>query len=69
MSFKERSMFFVVAFIVKIGISYFIAYGISRPVVANLMKESSIAVRENVVLFFGICMFTEINYWGQRLVV
>ena len=66
---REWSLYMAIAFIATIIISYFIAYGISRPLVSYFLRDSSKAIRENIALFVGMCMFTGINYLGQRLVV
>jgi putative flippase GtrA len=66
---KQWSFFMVIAFIMTIAISYFLAYGVSRPLVKYFLKDSSKTIRENIALFIGMCMFTGINYLGQRLIV
>ena len=66
---KQWSLFMIISFIVTISVSYFIAYGVSRPLVIFLFKNNSTVIRENIALFLGMCMFTGINYLGQRLVV
>jgi len=59
----------VVAFIFTIVFSYLTAYGISKPAVNYLLRDSPQKVRENLALFTGMCLFTGINYLGQRMVV
>ena len=66
---RRWSVFMVLAFCLTIAVSYLTAYGISRPVVNFLLKDSTVRVRENIALFTGMCLFTGINYLGQRLVV
>jgi len=66
---RQWSLFMVAAFIATIAISYFIAYGLSIRLVSYFLKNSSTTIRENIALLFGMCMFTGINYLGQRLVV
>ena len=66
---RQCSLFMVAAFITTIAISYFIAYGLSIRLVSYFLKNSSTTIRENIALLFGMCMFTGINYLGQRLVV
>jgi putative flippase GtrA len=34
-----------------------------------LLKNSPQRIRENVALFIGMCLFTGINYLGQRFIV
>jgi len=66
---RQWSIFMVISFITTIVISYLVAYGISKPVMARLLLNSSVLIRENGALFFGMCIFTVINYLGQRLFV
>jgi len=68
-SVRHWSAFMVFAFVMTIVISYFIAYGISKPAMNYLLRESPQKIRENAALFTGMCLFTGLNYLGQRLVV
>jgi len=66
---KHWSAFMVAAFVLTIAFSYLAAYGVSKPVMNLLLKNSSIKIRENIALFTGMCLFTGLNYLGQRLIV
>ena len=66
---RQWSVFMIVAFIVNIVVCYFIAYGIARPAINAILQNSRQAVRENIALFAGMCLFTGLNYLGQRLIV
>jgi putative flippase GtrA len=66
---KEWNLFMVAAFILNIGVSYFVAYGLAKPLMNYLLRDNALAVRENAALFTGMCLFTAINYIGQRFVV
>ena len=68
-SVRTWSLFMVVSFILTIGFSYLIAYGISKPAMNYLLSNNTQKVRENIALFTGMCIFTGINYLGQRIVV
>jgi putative flippase GtrA len=59
----------VIAFALTIAFSYLIAYGISKPALNHFLRDSPQKIRENVALFTGMCLFTGINYLGQRFVV
>jgi putative flippase GtrA len=59
----------IIAFILTIVLSYLIAYGISKPVMEYFLRNTTVKIRENTALFSGMCLFTLINYIGQRLVV
>jgi putative flippase GtrA len=66
---KEWNLFMVIAFIVNIAVSYFVAYGLAKPAMNYLLRKNSLVIRENAALFTGMCLFTGINYIGQRMVV
>jgi len=66
---KKWSVFIVISFIASIAISYFIAYGVSKPAVSYLLKDSNIKFRENMALLTGMCLYTGINYLAQRFIV
>jgi len=68
-SVKKWSVFMIFAFIINIAICYGIAYGIAKPAMNYLLRNSPLKIRENAALFTGICLFTGINYLGQRFVV
>jgi putative flippase GtrA len=59
----------VFTFVMTIAISYVVAYGIAKPTMNYLLKNSPQKIRENAALFTGMCLFTGINYLGQRFVV
>jgi len=66
---KQWSVFMVVAFVMTIICSYLIAYNISKPAMYYLLRDSTKEVQENMALFTGMCIFTGLNYLGQRLIV
>jgi putative flippase GtrA len=66
---RHWSVFMVFAFVLTIAVSYLIAYGIAKPAMNYLLRDSPQRIRENAALFVGMCLFTGINYLGQRLVV
>jgi putative flippase GtrA len=68
-SVSHWSAFMVIAFVLTIAFSYLIAYGISKPAMNYLLRDSPQKIRENLALLAGMCLFTGINYLGQRLVV
>jgi putative flippase GtrA len=68
-SVRHWSAFMVIAFVLTIAFSYLTAYGVSKPAVNYLLRDSPQKIRENLALLTGMCLFTGINYLGQRLVV
>ena len=66
---KEWSLFMIAAFVMNIATCYGIAYGIAKPMMNYFLRNSQQEIRENAALFTGICLFTGLNYIGQRFVV
>jgi len=66
---KKWSVFMIVSFIFTIVFSYLIAYGISKHFINILLSDYSLNFRENAALFSGMCIFTGLNYLGQRFIV
>jgi len=66
---RKWSIFIVITFITTIAISYVLAYKIARTVLYFLLTGYSQKIRDNVSLFTGMCLFTGLNYVGQRFIV
>ncbi|GMO44477.1 MAG: hypothetical protein Pg6C_06330 [Treponemataceae bacterium] len=66
---RHWSAYMVAAFVLNIAVCYFIAYGAAKPTVNFLLKQAPQKLRENIALFTGMCLFTGLNYMGQRFVV
>ena len=63
---KERSWRQVVRFTVNIAACYLIAYGAAKPAVRMLLSGQSVSIQENAAMLMGMCLFTGLNYFGQR---
>ena len=63
---KENSASQVLRFALNIAVCYLLAYGIAKPLCLQLLASASTAVRDNVSMFVGMCLFTGFNYLGQR---
>ncbi|MDY3617399.1 GtrA family protein [Agathobaculum sp.] len=63
---KENSVSQVLRFAANIAVCYLLAYGIAKPLCLQLLASASTAVRDNVSMFVGMCLFTGFNYLGQR---
>jgi putative flippase GtrA len=59
----------VIVFIINIIVCYLLAYGIAKPLIRFLLKDSTQVIRDNTALFIGMCLFTGLNYMGQRFAV
>ena len=58
-----------IRFAVNIAVCYLLAYGIAKPCALALLEGCSTALQENVAMLIGMCLFTGLNYLGQRLFV
>ena len=63
---KGNSAGEVLRFALNIAVCYLLAYGIAKPLCLHLLAGASAAVRDNVSMFVGMCLFTGFNYLGQR---
>lgn len=58
-----------VKFALNIGICYIIAYGAAKPFAERILEGASQGIVENVAMAVGMCIFTGLNYTGQRFFV
>lgn len=58
-----------VRFAVNIATCYLVAYGVAKPLAIWVLEGCSTTIQENVAMFVGMCIFTGLNYIGQRLFV
>ena len=66
---KEKSFKQIVIFIINLAVCYFIAYFCAKKAVYFLLASYSEKIRGNLALFTGMCLYTLLNYIGQRLIV
>ena len=66
---RKWSPYIVITFIATIAISYFLAYKIARAALYFALAEYPEHIRDNAALFTGMCLFTGLNYIGQRFIV
>ena len=52
--------------LVTVAVCYLLAYGIAKPLCLRLLNNATISVRDNVSMLVGMCLFTGLNYLGQR---
>ena len=62
----ERSWGQVVRFTVNIAACYLVAYGVAKPAMRMLLSGQSVSIQENAAMLVGMCLFTGLNYFGQR---
>ena len=58
-----------IRFAVNIAVCYLLAYGIAKPGALILLEGASKTIQENVAMLIGMCLFTGLNYFGQKLFV
>ena len=66
---KHFSFLMIINFAATIMIAYLLAYGIAKPLVKYILSGYTEKIRDNIALFVGMCLFTGLNYLGQRIVV
>lgn len=58
-----------IRFAVNIAVCYLVAYGAAKPLVMAVMADSPVRLRENAAMLAGMCIFTGLNFLGQRFFV
>ncbi|MDR1451381.1 MAG: GtrA family protein [Helicobacteraceae bacterium] len=66
---NERSAKQIAPFALNIAFCYFMAYSVAKPTIYYLLAAFEQSVRDNAALFVGMCIFTALNYCGQRFLV
>ncbi len=66
---KEKGMGTALRFVLVIVVAYIIGYSVAKPLAAYLLAGVTVLsdkAKSNIALFCGMCLFTAINYTGQR---
>lgn len=53
-------------FALNVAVCYFIGYGLAKPAALWALQGRSVKVQENVAMLVGMCLYTGLNYLGQR---
>ena len=53
-------------FALNVAVCYFTGYGLAKPAVLWLLKDQAVKIRENIAMAVGMCLYTGLNYLGQR---
>lgn len=64
---KANSFGQVLRFALNIVVCYVLAYGIAEPLMAFILRNASTSIKDNASMLVGMCLFTGLNYLGQRL--
>ena len=65
----KRSVYQIVAFIINLAVCYFLAYFLAKRAVYFILSDFSEKIRDNVSMLCGMCLYTVLNYFGQRFIV
>ena len=65
----EKSIIQVIIYIANLIFCYVIAYLIAQKFVYFILEFQTESIRDNVSMFIGMCLYTGLNYFGQRLLV
>ena len=63
---EGRSLDEVLRFILNIAVCYGLAYGLAKPLMRYLLSGYPHRFRENAAMVVGMCLFTMLNYFGQK---
>ena len=53
-------------FAVNVTVCYLLGYGLAKLLVLYLLAGQAVNVQENVAMLVGMCLYTGLNYLGQR---
>ena len=53
-------------FAVNVTVCYLLGYSLAKPLVLHLLAGQAVNVQENVAMLVGMCLYTGLNYLGQR---
>lgn len=65
----QKSLSQVILFMLNLAVCYFLAYFVAQKAVYLFLSAASEKFRGNVALLVGMCLYTALNYLGQRLLV
>lgn len=56
----------VVKFTVNVAVCWLLAYGLAQPLVGRALTGWPVRLQENAAMLVGMCLYTALNYLGQR---
>ena len=56
-------------FIANLAVCYLIAYAGARNLVRLVLRDASQSMADNIAMLCGMCLYTALNYIGQRFIV
>ena len=62
----ERSWKQVLRFALNVAVCWLLAYGIAKPLALRLLAGFDEKLQTNAAMLAGLCLYTALNYFGQR---
>ena len=56
----------VARFALNVAVCWLLAYGLAKPLVLWALSGREVWIQENVAMLVGMCLYTALNYLGQR---
>ena len=53
-------------FVLNVTVCYLLGYGLAKPVALRLLEGQAVRIQENAAMLVGMCLYTGLNYLGQR---
>lgn len=53
-------------FVLNVTVCYLLGYGLAKSVILRLLEGHAVRFQENVAMLVGMCLYTGLNYLGQR---
>lgn len=66
---NQKSFKQILLFILNLAVCYFIAYFAAKKAIYLLLASLQEKLKDNIALICGMCLYTVLNYIGQRLLV
>ena len=63
---REWSWGQVARFALNVAVCWLLAYGLVKPLVLWALSGREVWIQENVAMLVGMCLYTALNYLGQR---
>ena len=65
----QKSLKQIRLFVFNLAVCYIAAYILAKWMIYRMLVNQSENIKDNIALFLGMCLYTGLNYIGQRLVV
>ena len=63
---RETTWRAAVKFALNVAVCWLLAYGLAKPLVLWALSGREVWIQENVAMLVGMCLYTALNYLGQR---